>query len=32
MVIYSTGFSVEYHSSYYDKRFDDFGRIVKKII
>ncbi len=30
MIIESTGFSVDYHSFYYDKRLDDFGRKVKK--
>ncbi len=30
MIIDSTGFSVDYHSFYYDKRLDDFGRKVKK--
>jgi len=30
MIIDSTGYSVNYHSFYYDKRLDDFGRRVKK--
>ncbi len=30
MVIDSTGFSLNYHPFYYDKRLDDFGRKVKK--
>jgi len=30
MIIDSTGFSVDYHSFYYDKRLNDFGRKVKK--
>jgi len=30
MIIYSTGFSVNYHSYYYDKRLNDFGRKVRK--
>ena len=30
MIIDSTGFSVNYHSFYYDKRFNDFGRKVRK--
>ncbi len=30
MIIDSTGYSVNYHSYYYDKRLDDFGRKVKK--
>jgi len=29
-IIDSTGFSVNYHSFYYDKRLKDFGRKVKK--
>jgi len=29
-IIDSTGFSVNYHSFYYDKRLNDFGRKVKK--
>jgi len=29
-LIDSTGFSVNYHSFYYDKRLNDFGRKVKK--
>ncbi len=30
MIIDSTGFSVNYHSFYYDKRLKEFGRRVKK--
>ncbi len=30
MIIDNTEFSVDYHSFYYDKRLDDFGRKVKK--
>jgi len=30
IIIDSTGFSVNYHSFYYDKRLNDFGRKVKK--
>ncbi len=30
MITESTGFSVDYHSFYYDKRLDDFERKVKK--
>jgi len=30
MIIDSTGYSVNYHSYYYDKRLDDFGRKAKK--
>ena len=29
-IINSTGFSVNYHSFYYDKRLKDFGRKVRK--
>jgi len=30
LIIDSTGFSVNYHSFYYDKRLNDFGRKVRK--
>jgi len=30
MLIDSTGFSVNYHSFYYDKRLNDFGKRVKR--
>jgi len=30
MIIDSTGFSLNYHSFYYDKRLNDFGRKVKR--
>jgi len=30
IIIDSTGFSLNYHSFYYDKRLNDFGRKVKK--
>jgi len=30
MIIDSTGFSADFHSFYYDKRLDNFGRKVKK--
>jgi len=30
IIIDSTGFSVNYHSFYYDKRLNDFGRKVRK--
>jgi len=30
IIIDSTGFSVNYHSFYYDKRLNDFGKRVRK--
>jgi len=30
LIIDSTGFSLNYHSFYYDKRLNDFGRKVKR--